>query len=224
MVDFMRYSLEKVNTLQACDALLTRAQVKKQVLERKRRNLGESIDTFRGRLDEVSQESVLVQSALVAFTAAYEALLEGRDKASIRVKIKRLEVRMAVLEKKAYTYNVAALLVKEMKYNTLDNQISVLENCITAVEQRKAALGSAALRVIKDAVVSRLPAARQRSQSEGKPFVYPVNLNLNGSLNRDFTTLPREIAGFQGLSSLITRTASSSQPPPMPLSIFTSST
>jgi len=160
----MRYSLEKINTLQACDALLTRAQAKRQTLERKRRNLGESIDTFRRRLDKASQESGQVQSALLAFTAAYEALPEGRDKVNVKIKIKRLEVRLAVLEKKAYTYNAGALLARETKYNQLDDQVSVLADCIDSIERRRTALSLLALRPGQTVRFLRLPVIRQGFQ------------------------------------------------------------
>jgi len=165
MMDFMRYSWEKINTQQAYDALLVQAQVKKQRLERRRRNLGEAIEVFRRRLDQHSQEWVQVQSALTAFTAAYEILPEGKDKATIKLKIKRLEVRLAVLERKAFTYNVGALLARQMKYNLLDNQMSVMEEYITSIKRRRAALSQIAIRPVQT-VFLRPPVVRENSQPE----------------------------------------------------------
>jgi prefoldin subunit 5 len=156
----MRYSFEKISTAASCETLLASAQKKKQSLERKRRNLGESIDTFRGRMNQISKESALVQSSLEAFTAAYEALPDGKDRASMKVKIKRLELRQAQLEKKTYTCNVAILLVKEMKYNRLDSQVSAIDEYIAAVERTKTILGNAPVRVNEGATVLRSPAAR----------------------------------------------------------------
>jgi hypothetical protein len=170
----MRYSLEKVSTPQACDALLTPAHVRKQRLERRRRNLGEAIDIFSRRLDRVIRDSAQVRSSLEAFRATYEALPEGRDRASIKVKIKRLELRQAVLEKKAYTYNAGALLAREMKYNRLDNQVITLEGYIASVIRRSTALIGVASRAGHVAAVLRPPVVRQG--------VLPAGLNVADSL------------------------------------------
>src|SRR5688572_16162683 len=110
----MKYVLERITTMQACDALLAGARKKKQNLERRVRNLGESLDTFRKRLHEVSSESAQVQSLLEVFTGAYGSLAEGKDKVNMKIRIKRLELQQAMLEKKETIYNVGTLLVKEM--------------------------------------------------------------------------------------------------------------
>jgi chromosome segregation ATPase len=157
---FMNYVLETISTVQACDALLAGAKKKKQNIERRVRNLGESLATFRKRLDQVHQESAQLLSTLEAFTDAYGSLPDGKDKVNMKIRIKRLELQQAMLEKKATIYNVGALLVKEMQYNRLHSQVGVLENYITAVEQQRAALEGPALRVLQPAVLSRRPVAR----------------------------------------------------------------
>jgi len=156
----MQYKLEKIDTVEACDVLLISAQKKKQNLERRRRNLGESIDTFRERMDRMVSVLSEVNLSLDVFSTAYEALPEGKDKASMNVKVKRLELRQAQLEKKALTYNVAALLVKEMKYNALDSQVSVLEHYIAAVQYRRMVLTKTALRISQAATFLRPPVVR----------------------------------------------------------------
>ena len=144
----MDYSLEKIDTVVACDALLMSAQKKKQSLERKRRNLGEAIDTFRKRMDSVGQDSALVQSMLLIYSAAHEAMPEGtRDKVNMKIKVKQLELRQVQLEKRALTYNVRALLSKQVQYNVLDCQIAELVHYIATVEDHKTLLTTAALRV-----------------------------------------------------------------------------
>jgi hypothetical protein len=158
----MKYVLESIGTVQACDVLLAGAKKKKQNLERRVRNLGESLVTFRKRLDQVRQESAEVQSSLEAFTGAYGSLSEGKDKVNMNIRIKRLELQQAMLEKKATTYNVGALLFKEMQYNTLASQVSSLEYYITALAQRRAALEAPVLRIVQPTVLLRQPAARPR--------------------------------------------------------------
>ena len=161
----MNYVLERISTVSACDVLLAGAQKKKQIIERRRRNLGESLDTFRKRLDQLGQESTEVQSTLAAFTAAYHALPEGRDKVDMNVKVKRLELQQAVLEKRARTYNVGALLDKELQYNSLDSQVSALEDYIVAIAQRRAALDTAVLYVSPVLTLLREPVVKQALRS-----------------------------------------------------------
>jgi chromosome segregation ATPase len=153
--NFMKYVLERINTVQACDALLAGAKKKKQDLERRVRNLGESLDRFRERLDQVHADSLQLQSSLEAFTGAYGSLSEGKDKVNIKIRIKRLKLQQAMLEKKAMTYNVGALLVKELQYNRLDSQVSALEDYITAIAQRRAALEAPSLRIVQPIVLLR---------------------------------------------------------------------
>jgi hypothetical protein len=155
----MKYVLERISTVQACDALLAGAKKKKQNLGRKVRNLGETLHSFRKRLDQVHQEATQIQSLLEAFTGAYGSLPEGKDKINMKIRIKRLELQQAMLEKKATIYNVGALLVKEMQYNRLYSQVVVLENYVTAVEQRRELLETPALRVIQPPVLLRQPVA-----------------------------------------------------------------
>jgi hypothetical protein len=163
----MKYSLEKISTVQACDTLLASAQKKKQTLEIKRRNLGESIDTFRKRLDHLGNETIEVQLLLAAHTTAYHALAEGsKYKASINVKVKRLELRQARLDKKAYTCNLPALLAKELKYNKLDNQVAAIDSYIALVQNKRMALGHAAPGIGIAATFLPSPAVHQKSQSE----------------------------------------------------------
>jgi hypothetical protein len=158
--NFMKYVLDKISTVQACDALLAGAKKKKQNLERRVRNLGESLDTFRKRLDQVHQESAQIQSSLEAFTSAYGSLAEGKDKMNMKIRIKRLELQQAMAEKKATTYNVGALLAKELQYNRLHSEVATLEDYVTAVALQRLALDAPALRIVQPAVLLRQTVAR----------------------------------------------------------------
>jgi len=156
----MKYALEKIGTVQACDALLAGAKKKKQNLERRLRNLGESLVTFRKRLGQVHQESAQLLSSLEVFTGAYESLSEGKDKVNLKIKIKRLELQQAMVEKKATTYNAGTLLAREMQYNSLDSQVVALEDYVVAVERHKVTLEASKLRIVQPAVLLHQPATR----------------------------------------------------------------
>lgn len=145
----MKYTLEKITTVEACETLLAEASQKKQILVRKRRNLGESIDTFTRRLDRIGQDTTLVQALLVIYTTAYNALPEGsKYRLDINIRIKRLEVRQARLALRSFTCNERALLAKQVKYNMLDAQVRAidayikdLENVMTALENTAQPVG-----------------------------------------------------------------------------------
>lgn len=167
----MNYSLDKINTLAGCDLLLASAQQKKQMLERKRRNLGESIDNFRKRIDNINKESAEVLTMLAAYTTAYHALPEvSKYKIRMNVKVKRLELRMARLEKKAFTCNELALLSKQLRYNKLDAQLSAIDHYIATVENKKTVLGQALLRVTYKAPALRFPVIRTKSRLEKRLY------------------------------------------------------
>jgi hypothetical protein len=157
----MKYVLDRISTVQACDVLLAGAKRKKLYLERRVRNLGESLVTFRKRLDQVHAESAEVQSSLETFRGAYASLREGKDRVNMNIRIKRLELQQAMLEKKATTYNVGALLVKEMQYNRLDSQVAALEDYIMAVEKQRVMLEMPAIRSLQPSGLLRQPVARQ---------------------------------------------------------------
>jgi chromosome segregation ATPase len=179
----MNYVLEKISTVQACDALLAGAKKKKQNIERRVRNLGESLATFRKRIDQVHQESAQLLSTLEAFTDAYGSLPEGKDKVNVKIRIKRLELQQAMLEKKATIYNVGALLVKEMQYNRLHSQVGVLEDYITAVEQQREALKAPALRVVQSTVLQRQTVV---SAVSTPPVLRLPEVRAGRQLNPDF--------------------------------------
>lgn len=141
----MNYSLEKISTAEACDALLATAQKEKESLERRRRNLGESIDNFDERTGDVGDELVSVQSLLQTFTTAYTALPEGsKDKVNMNLEIKRLEARKAQLDKTVIAYNVYSLLGKQVDYNLLDSQMPIIDAYIAAVQNKRTEFGTGA--------------------------------------------------------------------------------
>ena len=157
----MNYVLEKISTVQACDALLAGAKKKMQTLTRRVRNLGESLVTFRKRIEQVHQESAEVQLLLDVFTGAYGSLPEAKYKVNLKIRIKRLVHQQAMLGKKATIYNVGALLAKELQYNKLASQVTALQEYVATVEQLRAALEAPALRILQPAVVLRQPVARR---------------------------------------------------------------
>lgn len=161
----MNYALEKIGTVAACDTLLATALKKKQNLERKRRNLGEAIDRFRNRMEQIAKDMAEVLAMLGPFTRAYHALPEGKHKATINVKVKRLELRQAVLDKKAFTCNVQTLLAKQVKFNMLSAKIDAIDAYVAALQNKKTALETARQIVTTAVDFSRPPVVHQKSNA-----------------------------------------------------------
>jgi len=206
----MQYSLEKISTVVKCDALLASARKKKQTLERRTRNLGESIERFRTRLDNLGQEMALVQAMLLIFIKGYNALPEGsKYKLNMNIKVKRLELRQARLEVKAFTCNERALLVKEVKYNLLRAQLATMNAYIAAVQKKRMALLHPELLVGQSADSSFDLAVHQKSQAERRLYKiqersYPTYLLQRRSLGN---SLAEERRGEVLLSSYPPRIA-----------------
>jgi hypothetical protein len=140
----MDYSLEKVSTVAVCDTLLELALEDKQSLERRRRNLDESIDNFDDRTEDIDTQLEAVQALLQSFTTLYGSLPEGKDKVDTNLEIKRLEARKAQLDKSGTGYNVYSLIGKQVDFNLLDSQVIVIDAYIAAVEAKKTELANAA--------------------------------------------------------------------------------
>jgi hypothetical protein len=139
----MIYSLEKITTVDMCDTLLEVAGKDRESLERRRRNLAETIDNFDERTVNIATEQISVQARLETYTALYAALPEGKDKINANLEVKRMETRKAQLDKMVIGYNVFVLLDKQVDYNLLESQVSIADAYIAAVQAKKTALGAA---------------------------------------------------------------------------------
>jgi hypothetical protein len=140
----MNYSFENISTVEACDDLLATAQNDKENLERRRRNLGESIDSFDERTGDVGNELESVQTLIQTFITAYNSLPEGKDKLNMDVQIKQMQAREAQLHKTGISYNVYSLLQKQVDYNLLDSQVPVIDAYIVAIQNKRTELEAAA--------------------------------------------------------------------------------
>ena len=143
----MNYSLEMITTIAECDALLLVAGEDKESLERRRRNLDETIGNFGDRTHNYGTELQATQTLLTTYNAAYDALPEGKNKATIYLEMKRLEARKAQLEKSVTSYNASSLINKQADFNLLDSQVPVVTAFIAAIQTRRAALANGTLRV-----------------------------------------------------------------------------
>lgn len=125
-----------------CDTLLEVAEKDRESLERRRRNMSESISNFDVRTADLGSEMISVQARLVTYTSLFNTLPEGKDKINANLDVKRTESRKAQLEKMVVGYNVFSLLDKQVDYNLLESHVALLDAYIAAVEAKKTALGA----------------------------------------------------------------------------------
>lgn len=137
----MDYSLEKITTVEMCDTLLEVATADRDTLERRRQNLVATITSFDVRTEDINTELMSIDARLGVYTDLYELLPEGKDKINANLEIKRIEARKALLDKQVVSYNVFALLDKQMDHNYLETQVSIANLYIAAVNAKRTALG-----------------------------------------------------------------------------------
>jgi hypothetical protein len=137
----MVYALEKITTAAMCDTLLEVATKDRESLERRRRNLAESVSNFDDRTTDIGAERTSVQARLDTYANLYAILPEGKDKINANLEIKRMEARKALLDKQVVGYNVFVLLDKQVDYNHLESQVANADAYIAAVTAKKTALG-----------------------------------------------------------------------------------
>jgi chromosome segregation ATPase len=166
----MQYAFDKIDTVAGYETLLASAQKKKRVVERQLRNLAATIDNFKKHIEEINSETATVQTLLSAYNTAFEALPQGKDKAKLNVAIKRLEVRQALADKRALTYNVRSLLMKQVKYNMLLNRLTTIDTYINSIERRITEFPVATAMVTRATTASRPAVVLLKSQLLKRSF------------------------------------------------------
>ena len=137
----MIYSLEKITTVAMCNILLEAATSDRDNLERRRQNLLASVNTFDARTADIGTDLISVQARLDIYTNLYDILPEGEDKIDANLEVKRAEARKALLDKQVLSYNVFALLDKQVNCNVLETQVSIVDLYIASVQAKRTALG-----------------------------------------------------------------------------------
>ena len=136
----MDITLSELTTVESCDQTITLLEAEKTQLERKKRNLTESLEDKTKRVEETGQALLSSQALLAGYQAALAALPEGREKRNMAYKIEQVETKITSLENRQANYSAISLVEDQVNVQQLDVQIPVLTNAIAEIESHKGSL------------------------------------------------------------------------------------
>lgn len=132
----MQYSIERLTTVDDCDAAIAQAQQVKDSLDFKKANLEHRQLTQEARADRLESTN----SGLTALQNIYANLPAGEVKDDVERRIEKLEYRKFTMEKGITDHGVLALLDHETDVGRMEAEIAELEAFIDAVNTHKATL------------------------------------------------------------------------------------
>ena len=127
-------------TEEECDNALEILNAEKTQLERRLRNLGETLEDRQNRTVEVAEGIASTEAIIAGFQAALESITEGKAKRDLELKIEREETKLKALQNRQANYNSVSVIEDQVDHTQLEAQIPVLVNAITGVESKKATL------------------------------------------------------------------------------------
>ncbi len=129
-----------LSTVVECDSALNNLNEEKTQVERRLRNLGESLESRSATTVEVTEGIASVQAVIAGYEAALQVMTDEKAKRDLELKVEREETKLKALQNRQASYNAVSVLQNQVDYSQLEVQIPVLEEAITAVEARKADL------------------------------------------------------------------------------------
>ncbi|GEM_PF-2651812 len=129
-----------LSTVVECDSALNNLNEEKTQVERRLRNLGESLESRSATTVEVTEGIASVQAVIAGYEAALQVMTDEKAKRDLELKVEREETKLKALQNRQASYNAVSVLQNQVDYSQLEVQIPVLEEAIAAVEARKAGL------------------------------------------------------------------------------------
>lgn len=136
----MEINTSLLTTVAECDSALDNLNAEKTQVERRLRNLGESLESRSATTIEVGQGIASVQAVIAGYEAALQVMTDEKAKRDLELKVEREETRLKALQNRQASYNAVSVLQNEVDYNQLEAQIPVLDDAISKVELQKASL------------------------------------------------------------------------------------
>lgn len=136
----MDYSLEKISTLAECDAMLDIVRKEKELAERKKLDQSDDLRGFEVKTTEINNELESVTKILENFIVFLPNLPEGKEKKKMELEISRYSMRKTVLLNQNLSYNIYALLEKQLDYNLMEPDVAVIDAFILQLEAKRATL------------------------------------------------------------------------------------
>ncbi|CAL2080062.1 hypothetical protein LNI90_08775 [Tenacibaculum dicentrarchi] len=136
----MELNLTLLKTKKESDKAIEITQTEKTTLDRRLRNLGESLDDKTERTTTVLEGIVSVKAIIAGFEAALAVITDEREKRNLELKIEREETKLKSLENKNANYSAVNVLEDQINHQQLEAQVAILANAISEIETYKETL------------------------------------------------------------------------------------
>jgi hypothetical protein len=136
----MSYSLDALQTVADCDAMLSMANSAKGALEAKQVELNNMRVRYGANAVEVSAELPAAEVELASKVAGAPALPEGPSKKRYMHEMRRLESRVYLLTTKGEKFGSFAEIEKQWEIARVARELTETDAYIAAIEAKKATL------------------------------------------------------------------------------------
>ncbi|RBW57583.1 hypothetical protein DS884_11050 [Tenacibaculum sp. E3R01] len=138
----MELNLKLLTTKTECDAAIEITLVEKTLLERRLRNLGESLDDKTVRTTAVKEGIISVKAIISGFESALAVITDAKEKRNLELKIEREETKLKSLENRNANYSSVNVLEDQIDHQQLEAQVAILTEAVTKIETYKATLAA----------------------------------------------------------------------------------
>ena len=138
----MELNLVLLSTKAECDTAIEITQTEKTLLERRLRNLGESLVDKTERTTAVTEGIVSVKAIIAGFESALAVITDAKEKRNLELKIEREETKLKSLENRNANYSSVNVLEDQIDHQQLEAQVAILTDAVTKIETHKATLAA----------------------------------------------------------------------------------
>lgn len=139
----MTLDLKLLTTVNQCENAIEITELEKVILERRLRNLGESLTDKAKRTTSVKEGIVSVEAIILGYQSALNVITDAKAKRDLELKIEREETKLKALQNRDANYNAVNVLEDQITHQQLQAQIDVFNNAITSITAYKDTLTSA---------------------------------------------------------------------------------
>lgn len=136
----MTLNLSLLATVAQCEITIDNTEAEKKLLERRFRNLGESLEDKSKKTVSVKEGIASVQAIITGFQSALNVITDAKEKRNLELKIEREETKLKILQNRDANYSTIHVLENQINHQQLAVQIDVLKTAITAINAHKATL------------------------------------------------------------------------------------
>lgn len=136
----MELNLALLSTKVACDEAIKITQTEKILLERRLRNLGESLEDKTEKTASVAEGIISVKAIIAGFESALKVITDEKEKRNLELKIEREETKLKSLENRNANYSAINVLEDQIDHQQLEAQVAVLTEAILQIENYKATI------------------------------------------------------------------------------------